>query len=290
MAIYNKMGTTLPDAYGVDGSAIDTGYDVDGEVVFTKQPDYSRPTVSTIGGSVSYSNTQGIDVHGDTLAVWNGSGSIRLLNVNTLSSIATISTGSSVHGNDISFSTEYYADGDPFPLLYVDSNPCFRIQNSGGSWSATLIYSLRTPNVYGMKIADSFNGNTLITIGYSENRYTYTDTNKLIIAKWDMTDLTDNGDGTYTPALLGTVTRDWLECIQGASYHDGYLWVASGLENAPLNGRVYALDLDTGDIVYNIDLGSAHELEGLAWAYNSTDGWYMIFGQVSVGFRKITFA
>lgn len=293
MSIYSKNGVLLSNVFGVSGANLVRAYSKSGEVVFSKQigPDYNNPTITNIGGSVAASNTQGVEAYDGILFVWNGGNTLRLYNLATssLESISSITTTISSHGNDLSFSTEFYSESDEFPLLYVNASQCLRIQHNGNTWSATYLWRLRTPGVYGMEIADAFDGNTLITIGYSEAQYTYTDTNKLIIAKWDMTDLTDNGDGTYTPKLLTTVTRDWLECLQGASYHDGYLWVASGLGNTGNKGHIYALNTNTGAIAFDIDTGDTREIEGLAWAYSNADGWYMVFGQVGIGFRKITF-
>lgn len=287
MAIYNKIGSILATAYSADGTEISKAYDVFGSEAFSSVPipNYNSYEFSTLGGTVG----QGIAIYGNILARWDGSTKLNLYTLSPFKSKAVVDTGESSHGNDASFSDEFYSAADDLPLIYIDSNLCFRIYKDGSTWTSTLIRKITTPNVYGMKIAAGFDGNTLITIGYSENQYTYSATNKLIIAKWDMTELTENGNGTYTPALISTVTRDWLECIQGASYHDGYLWVASGLGNTGNKGYVYALDVETGDIIYSIDTGSTNELEGLAWGYNETDNWYIVIGQTGFGFRKITF-
>ena len=271
-------------AYKPDGDVLNFAYDYDGNLIYQSQ--YATYTITNLYGQAA--SSQGFDVYENILAQWNGSGhTLGLRNVNSGGYIVReIPTDITSHGNDISFFPYKYDSGDTLPLLLVD-NICLRFYQVNGSWVSSVIKTYKFQyNTYG----SGFNGNTLITISYTSNTYTYSESNKLVIQTWDMTNLTENQDGTFTPEMLTSVTRPWLECVQGASYHDGYFWIASGLGNA-IPSHVYALNIRTGNVELDVNLQANGELEGQAWAYNEIDGWYALTAQLGgYGYRKITFA
>lgn len=286
--IYKIDGSQLQAPYNIDAEGLNRAYNLDGEIVFDshQEYDYTQYTISSVSG---FAVGQGIAIYQNTLASWVASSpaAIRLYNINTGVRFATLNTESTLHGNDLSFSSEKFSPDDDYPLLYVVGSPSggYRITDE----SATLIKEISTPGLYGMKIAESFNGNELITIGYTLNSYQPANNNKIIIATWDMNDMTEV-DGSFVPRLKHQVERDYLySCIQGADYHDGLLWVICGLGGT--NAMIFALDVNTGEVIYTIDTGATGEPEGLAWGFNNTDGWFLMWWQKKAGgMKKCTFA
>ena len=281
--VYHKNGDMLAAIFLKNGAMANGAYDVNGNDIFGER-DYSRYeqyVITNIGGSVS----QGCDIYGETLAVWNGSNTVTLRDISTMNVIMTASATESNHGNDITFTDEFYSRADYYPLLFVNGTFFYRIDGN----TLTLVRKIVLPTIdtYNLHYGNEIVGHFMYAMGY-KNNYTYSAGNDIKIAIFDMSNLTDNGDGTFTPALVSSVNRDWLECIQGSSYHDGLLWIACGIGGNP--GHIYALEPSTGEIMVDINLTATGELEGLAWAYNATDGWYMVVGQRNIGFRKVTFS
>lgn len=279
--IYSIDGTPLNAAYNKIGESLSAAYDIDGNQIFSAElvPDYTKYRILPF---LNVALWQGMDIHGDVMAVWNGQQSVILRELATGNEIATVNTGITSHGNDITFTDEYYDPSDEFPILCIGTYNFCRITRN----SATQVMKITFPaNGHDMAYGCVFDGNIMYALGYA-NGYTYSEGNYIRIMKLDMSDLTDNGNGTFSPAVLDTVDRDWLPCIQGASFHDGMIWIACGM-SYPAN--VYGLDADTGEILVDIDLVRNGELEGLAWAYNDTDDWYAVVGQKGQGFRKIVF-
>jgi len=281
MSAYSVDGDSLINVYGIDGELLIHWYDVNGNKV---SPSYDNYTITTAWSYARYA--QGLDVHGDVVAIWDDhQNSLFLKDISDGTLISTLTPGVSSHGNDISFTNEYFDSSDEFPLICVNSQYFFRITRS----SITLVRNLTQPNGVGdvnLRYGGVFNGNYMYMMGYRYNYDVETD-NFIRIAKVDMTNLINYGDGTYTPTLVSYVDRDWLPCIQGASYHDGMIWIACGLSSP---GYLYALDPSTGDIKVSINLGSTGELEGLGWGRNDTDGWFAFIGAVKKGYIKVTFS
>lgn len=286
--IYGINGTPLSVACDSNGASISLAYDINGQQIFTnKYDDYQETRLYS-----NPSRAQGIEIHDDIIVMWREGASLSVIELRDALSgtiISTLSTTdmTTVHGNDISFSSEYYQSGDEFPLLYIGDKDgteyCYRITRE----SATLLRTYSCSG-YGELAGEFFDGAYLYTIGYKYN-YRYSAGNYIMIMKWDMTNLTES-DGVYIPEKVSEVHRDWLEAIQGVAYHDGLMWIACGLGGTGLNpGHIYALNVKTGGIMLDLPLSYTGELEGLAWGYNDADGWYMIVGNAGAGNYQITF-
>ena len=135
-------------------------------------------------------------------------------------------------------------------------------------------------------------------VGYTEDNYSTDDdgANKTLVSLWDMTNLTDNGDGTFTPAFISSYERPYIYVMQDAKFHDGYLWLASGWWDSYVS-CIFAMRPADGVIDYTIMLNDAEEIEAIAWAYDSTDNKYHLYisqqGHVqpySVVFSRFDFA
>ena len=283
MSVYNINGNNLENILNVNGEGLQTGYDISGNIVYTASTPYDNYTVTKAWNYYRYA--QGIDVHNDVVAIWDDHAqTITLKAISDGTLISTLNLGITDHGNDISFTQEYYDPTDEFPLLCISTSRFYRITRS----SATQVKTFRIPTIktYTLGYGIAFNEGIMYVSGYLDNDYTESSHKDICVAMLDLNDLTDNGDDTYTPALISYVERPWLPCIQGASFHDGLFWWACGLTGS---GDLVAIDPQTGEAVHTLNLGNTGELEGLGWGYNSTDGWFAFIGAVSIGYVKVTF-
>lgn len=279
--IYNITGTILDSAYAVVGDKLYSAYDFNGESVYISK--YDTYTTEQIYGGVE----QGVDVYGHTLAVWDDSEyRLKLRNVNDGTLIASLDLGLTSHGNDISFTNEFYSQDDEFPLLFIDGR-FYRITRN----EATFIRRITYPDAIvrdgsNLNYGSGFDGNYMYVMGYKLS-YQIEANNFIKIAKLDMSNLTENEDGTYTPALVSTVNREWLPCIQGAAYHGDLMWACCGVGSP---GHLYGFNPQNGRIEVSINLGNTGEVEGVGWGYDKNTGWFAIIGALSLSkFLKVSF-
>lgn len=187
------------------------------------------------------------------------------------------------HGAGIQFSSEYYDPNDSLPLLYTGgwvSNTInvIRITNSDNIWSASIVKTLVIPDTYGYYLAPSIDSvnNIIYCYGYKIKEITSTN-NAMILLKCDLSSLTNNGDGRYTPTVINKIETPYMGIAQGRKYYGGRLYVGFAETSAPHNSRLIAIDVDTGRTVTNIDLSiiTKRENEGLCYQINGNNIiWY----------------
>lgn len=302
MSIYNVDRGMLQNAYNVSGVAINTAYDVDGNIVFGGEPipiDYDNYTISPLY-NISVANCQGIAINNGVLFQFRASGSsvtdtVCLFNFSDGSDIIRNMSIDSDHGDSATFSNEYYASSDEFPLIYVtaDTSPAIIYVNRITRTSATLVKTLKFPQTAGYYGAGAFDWENDICylLAYKKNNYQTDDsgTNTTVVSKWDLSNLTDNGDGTYTPAFIDQYERDFIYVMQGLTYHDGLIWITSGYGSTA--SHIYAMNPTSGVIEHTITMDDATEIEGAQFMYDSaTQTYYMVVGQQGGKYKKITFA
>jgi hypothetical protein len=76
----------------------------------------------------------------------------------------------------------------------------------------------------------------------------------MIVSKWDLSKLTDNGDGTYTPAFINSFTLPFIDTSQGQAFLNGKMYVMSSNPYVPSGGRktkIYVIDVG-GQRISNI--------------------------------------
>ena len=289
MSIYNVGGSQTTSAFNVSGNALNYAFNKDGAAVYQKGYDYDDYSISNMF-SLSGSSFQGFAIHGDVIAQFQADDKVRLVKTDG-ASVASQMSVESYHGQSAFFMNDYYAEGDEFPLLMVMgsyTNAWINRITRTGSTLVKTIYIPATVENGGYKLGNAYDSsnNHMFTLGYTEQNYQTDDggANKLIIAEWNLNNLTDNGDDTYTPELIATIQRDFLICIQGSCYYDGMIWASSGLGTAA--AHIYALNPSTAEILHTITL-SNDEIEGCAWA----DG-YLIAGMkpTNIAYKKITFS
>lgn len=296
MSIYSIMGDALDKAYSYDGDALNNAYDINGNEVYNSSqaiPDYTNYSYVQQWASKGIGNTQGFDIYDDKV-FWvskSGNGSIPancyVFNLNDGSqalddAYITVNSG---HGNNLCFD---------FPKLYATSayTPHVYINTMTDDFVATLEKTLFIND--GCKDCDACideNDNTILwTLGHNAND---NNSNPLpyILSKWDLSDLTDNGDGTYTPKNISTITVTRPPCyyFQGCKFHDSMLWFASGY--SATHAYVYGVNVNTGEIVYTIDCETNEEIEGIAFYpdENTASGYAMYVGFYGMMLRKYTF-
>ena len=295
MAIYNVNGNVLSNIYAVDGSNLHNAFNINGESVYSGGIDYSNYEITDYC-AVSLSPTQGFDIYNGIIFQFmanasNVSNRMATINAGTSTIINNNVSAISDHGDSASFSSEFYAAGDVYPLIYVtsDTNPAKvyvnRVTTTSSQLIKTLTFPINKTGYYAAACCD-FANDILYMVGYSEENYQSDDggNNKTIISKWDLSNLTDNGGGIYTPAFVSSVERPFIYVMQGQQFHDGLLWISSGATN--VNGYVYALNPSNGNLLYTVDTNSTTELEGIAFISNTE----MVFGLQGGTYKKVTFA
>jgi len=292
MAIYNYQGTAVSAGYKVDGSSALSAFSYQGSRVWAAV-DYTSYTISDYL-TVSIGQMQGFDIYDGTIFQFRANSS----NVNNIMATIDVSTGTvtnnitanSDHGDSASFSREKYDPADDFPMIYVtaDTNPAIVYLNRVTKTTSTLVKKYKFPlektGYYAAAAIDEENG-VIYMVGYSEQNYQTDDggNNKTVVSLWDLNDLTDNGDGTFTPAFISSYQRAFIYVMQGQQFHDGMLWIASGYSSA--HGYIYALDPADGTLLYTVDTNTTVELEGLAWISQNE----MVYGLAGGTYKKVTF-
>ena len=301
MALYDINGNQITDVYDVDGNALNAVYDVDGNAIFASLPlDYTDYSTTDLFTYVA-NGFNGFDVYDGVIAQIMANDKLYLFDLSDGSAIKTAMTITADHGDSASFSKERYQESDTFPLLYVtsDTNPAKVYINRITLNAATLIKTLSFPTDkagYYAAAAYDEHHKIMYMVGYLEQNYQTDDggNNKTVVSKWDMTSMTQNQDGTYTPEYISRYFCNFIYVMQGLQFFDGYIWIASGYNNGG-SQYVYAMNPADGTIEYTITLDDTIEIEGLAWVYDESENKYwMLVGQQNgasgINYSRIDFA
>lgn len=301
MSVYNVNGLAITNAYDKSGSALSGVYEINGDYIpFALPLDYSSYTTTDLFTYVA-NGFNGFDVYGSVIAQLMANDKVYLFDLSDHSAIATALTIESDHGDSASFSKEKLYASDEFPLLYVtsDSNPAKvyinRITRTGTSLVKTLTFPLDKAGYYAAHAYDEVH-QILYMVGYSEQNFTSDDggNNKTVVSKWDMSNLVDNGNGTFTPTYISRYERAFIYVMQGQQFFDGYIWISSGYNNGG-SQHIYAMNPTDGTIEHTITLDDTIEVEGLAWVYDESENKYwMLVGQQNgasgINYSRIDFA
>lgn len=299
--IYDVNGNLLNGCYDVDGSALGSVYNVAGDMVWggEVQTDYSDPTIASYK-TISIQNTQGMEVYNDVLFQFRGVGQTSGLNDTVV--LKDFSTGSTVydnmsidsgHANAVSFGKTFYAQSDEFPIIYCGDwfDPIVhvnRITRTGATHLYDIVYD-QTKAGYHSNPCIDFDNNIMYTVGYYLNSTETATGNYCIVCKWDLSNMTDNGDGTYTPTFISSYNRDFIYVMQDLKFNDGICWICSGYGNN--TQYIYGMNPATGVFIYTLTMPITTEIEGLVWMLDTETGLYYAY----VGFQggiyyKITFS
>lgn len=287
--IYNKNGSALATCYNVDNNQILSAYDVDGNAVFSgeHETDYTDYSITSYK-NISVQNTQAMEIYNDVLFQFRGSGSN--LSINNLVCLYTFPSGSAIktnmaiesgHSNAVAFSKTFYDPNDEFPIIYCGDwfDPIVHVNRISRS-SNTHLYDIVYSNAgYHSNPCIDFDNNIMYTVGYYLNSTETASGNYCIVCKWDLSNMTDNGDGTYTPTLLSTYNIDFIYVMQDLKFNDGICWITSGYGGS--TQYLYGMNPDTGVFTYTITMPITTEIEGLVWMTDSQTGLYYAY----IGFQ-----
>ena len=292
--IYDVSGNSISNIYAVDGTSLSVAYDVNGNSLYGRpQIDYSNYSYTQKWASKGISDTQGFDIY-DGKVFWISKSGDSTISANCY--VFNLSDGSqalssqpitvySGHGNNISFS---------FPKMYASpAYPPSRVYVNNVS-NDFLTFTLDKTLTFDDGTADldccidEDDSTIMWTLGHISGTAT-----RWIISKWDLTQLTDNGDDTYTPYLIWkgkTSQPESNRYFQGIRYHDGILWYNSGYGTE--TAYTYGVNPTTGAVLYSINHGITTEPEGLSWVADAdaVGGYALYVGFQGMMLRKYTFA
>lgn len=293
--VYDVNGISASDVYAMSGSGLLSAYDASGREVYSNRPDYTNYSFTQKWASKNITPAQGFDVYdgkvfwikkdGNTTIpadcyVFNLSDGSYALN----SQYITMYSG---HGNNLSFD---------FPTIYATTayQPSnVYVNTMTNDFVATLAKTLliNDGSVNCDACVDETDKTILWTLGHTAGSSDLSA--PYLISKWDLSNLTDNGDGSYTPARISSVESPQPSTsfyFQGVRMHDGLLWYANG--NGTGRSYIYAVNPTTGEREYTIDLETNAEPEGLAWVSdnNAVGGFALYVGFAGMMMRKYVFA
>lgn len=190
------------------------------------------------------------------------------------------------HGNAMSFTSLYDSPNDPYPLLLSFSTgsvvALIKVTNSSGILYKT--FALKSGTVFEgtsvrfQSLCCDSSSNILYTIGYTLNSDLddKNGQNRIIIASWNLNNLTENQDGTYTPELLSYKESSWIRVLQDSVYHNGKLYVSSGYKDTT-NQYISVFDTQGNPIVTK-KMPLTEEMEGIEYVVDN-DGEYILCSQ-----------
>ena len=240
-----------------------------------EQMDIAAPPIADITQGSVYAH-QGMTIKNGVIFQLYSNDVVVLMDYATGLTISELKINSA-HGDTIDFSNEYYADGDEFPLAYItaDSNPAMvfvvRITRTSTELVKTYTFPLDKTGYFAGHSLDAMN-KILYQVGYTEASYGTDDngTNYMIVSAWDLKDVTDNGDGTYTPRFMKSFKTPFIRTAQGQAYFNGLIACVSSHNQLPTNSEIIFIDPDREKVVsvlseFPENVKTQLELEGIAF-------------------------
>lgn len=269
MSVYDRSGNVLSVIYDRNGNRLTKAYDKKGNIIFGAESKYDIYTKEATF-NLDVTNCQAIEFYNNVLFQFRASNSlidtVCLFDYITKTEIKKNMYIKSDHGDSASFSKEFYLVGDEFPLIYVtaDTTPAKIYVNRVTRNEATLIRTLKFPQSAGYYGAGAFDfdNNICYLLAYKENNFTSDNggTNTTVVSVWDISNLTNNGDGTYTPAYIRQFERPFIYVMQGLTYKDEMIWISSGYGKR--QSYIHAISVIDGSLMHTVDLDTTTEVEG----------------------------
>lgn len=268
----------------------------------TKRQKYNVEQMSVqstpAGDIIPNSSNQGMTIYNGVIFQLYSNDKVELIDLDTGASIAILDITSD-HGDTIDFSNEYYEEGDEFPLAYItaDTTPAKvyvnRITREGTTLVKTYVFPADKTGYYAGHSLDPANM-VLYQVGYTENSY-YQDpngTNYLIVSVWDLKNVTDNGNDTYTTAFMRSFKLPFYTTLQGQAFFNGLIVVVSShWENAET--KVLFIDPGKEAITTLLDNFPSSvknvECEGIAFVPDG-DKYYSVIKTNNTHYYRIDFS
>lgn len=278
-------------------------YNYSGEHLNIKKNQYNTiKTGSTVPSptDVGATSVQGFAMHnGMIVQFYSNPSKAAIVNMKDNTVVATLN-GNVNHGNAIDFFNEFEDASDLFPLALVAdglTNEAYkvRIQTSGITVKETIKFPVEHCGYYVSTMLDALN-NIIYTVGYYENSYnTNSGSNKMVIAKWDYSTLTSNGDGSVTPAFVESFYIPYFTTLQGPTFYNGKLFVVSSkASSTEADTVIYVVDPVAKRICSLISDFDWHikdvETEGIYFYDDGEVCAYMKNGDYTQPFYKLAFS
>lgn len=298
MAIYDVNGSALSNAFEKSGGSVSTAYSKDGTMVWTGEieTDYNNPNIAYYK-TIATQNCQAMELYNDVLFQFRGHSTstpndmVCLYDWTTNASISSDMYIDSGHANAVAFGKTFYTEGDEFPIIYCGDwfDPIVhvnRITRSSSQHLYDIVLDVATVGYHANPCID-FDNEIMYTVGYYKNSTSDSTDNHCIVCKWDLSQMTDNGNGTFTPSLIGTYTRNFIYIMQDLKFSDGYAWITSGGQGN--SEYLYGMNPETGAFDYSILMPITTEIEGLVWLKDDTGLFYAFVGFAGGVYYKVTF-
>lgn len=318
MSIYSKNGNQLNECFDLLRNSLNTAYNINGGIVFTKgispsKTDYSTYQYTQIWRTDAFTSSGQSFAINDGNVFWfkganNGQGDLYVVDQSDGTTILHTTDIVAGHANNACFGG-YYNASDDFPLLYVGGASATMmtyvnriLDFDGTNFDSELIRTLTYPTEiagsrYDATISES-DPDVIVTAGYNYDEYSSTDLYaQFNVCWWDLGDLTANNDGTYTPTLINSIVTEavyvnirtsdnQVGVKQSVREHDGMIWIATGYNS--VHGYIYAYNPTTGNVVHTIDLNTTSEVEGIEFMLEN-NAWVMYVGFMGGQMRRYTF-
>jgi hypothetical protein len=172
---------------------------------------------------------------------------VELIDYTTGESIAILSSPTK-HGNSVAFTDEYYDTNDEFPIAIVSDSTSealayrVRIQRTAATLLDAFKFPVAQAGYYGNVVLDVLN-EVAYVVGYTNNTFSDGTGNKTIVSKWNLHELTDNGDETKTPEYVDSFTLPFIQTAQGMQFWNGKIFVISSkVSSTAADTKVYVID------------------------------------------------
>ena len=241
---------------------------------------------------------QGFAIYSNFLFQFMADDLVRLYDINDMGALIGDVATKCGHGNSAVFSDTFYDSSDEFPLVYVsdiDGNVYVnRITRTSSELIRTLYFNPAT-FAYTPQLALDKASNICYVVGKIANDVYVTD--GLKITKCDLSNLTDNGDGTYTPAIIETynITPGSIyQVLQGVKYLNGCLYLCSGSGSQSVHSDICIVDTTTKTVINHINnfpaIPTVEELEDIEFYPNPETARYDVIMHIrTYGYYKLIF-
>lgn len=253
-------------------------------------------------------SSQGAACYGDYLFVGiRGNRTIDVYNLGNKSMVGTISVPGAhprCHANTLNFGTQYYKEGDEFPLLYISSGErlddsidlssvfVYRIEKKTGpngkiSFQASLVQTIDLVNFYTWTECITDRTDQSLWIRCVRDR-------KMTFLKYPEPDA-HKTHVTFTPTdaeIIDTIQVNGIKAllhIQGMLCEDGYITYATGMPyEVPYWAAINLKSKDYEFLVdlYEVDGFDKHTHRGLQWEPEYV---FSYKGDYYLGFRKFIY-
>lgn len=213
---------------------------------------------------------QGMDIYDGVIYILCSDDKLLLVDLKTMTAIAMYDIKCD-HGNSCQFARAIET-GENIPHLWCFGyNTKYVYENSINDNGTQLIRTFYLPiDGYRMSGGVDTEKNVLFTVHYKLNSSTNSAGNNCVLTVWDLNELTENEDGSYTPAVKSEADIPFIYVIQDCKIINGLLYISSGYpatghQNVTITVCNYTQILNSVDVFSS----SNAEPEGIALAGNN---------------------